>query len=96
MAVITQYVVQHRGVDKLVTTDKKAADQYDKMLNVADNLAEYISAKGIKIDEQQLEDLSIVLAKHKDAIQKVFKGTAAQDILDKESAEVIRIDETSA
>ena len=74
MAVITQYVVQHKGImDKLVTTDKKAADQYDKMLNVADNLARYIDAKGIKLADQELEDLSILLAKHKDSIQKILK-----------------------
>ena len=42
MAITTQYVVSHKGVEKLVTTDKKAADQYDKMLDVADNLAVYI------------------------------------------------------
>ena len=46
MTVITQYVVQHKGVDKLVTTDKKAADQYDKMLNVADNLVNILTLRG--------------------------------------------------
>jgi dsDNA-binding SOS-regulon protein len=96
MAVITQYVVQHKGVDKLVTTDKKAADQYDKMLNVADNLAEYISAKGITLEDQVLEDLSIVLAKHKDSVQKLLKGSDADAILESESAEVINLDENSA
>ena len=66
MAITTQYVVSHKGVEKLVTTDKKEADQYDKMLDVADNLAVYIQAKGIKLSDDIAEDLSIMLAKNKD------------------------------
>ena len=60
MAVITQYVVQHKGVDNLVTKDKKEADQYDKMLGIADNLSVYIQGKGIELDEELAEELSIL------------------------------------
>lgn len=91
MAVITQYVVQHKGVDKLVTTNKKEADQYDKMLEVADNLTVYIQAKGIELDESVAEELSILLAKNKDAFSKLFKGSDANELLDKENAEVIEL-----
>lgn len=91
MAVITQYVVQHKGVDKLVTTDKKEADQYDKMLEVADNLTTYIQAKGISLDETVAEELSILLAKNKDSVAKLFRGTSADDLLEKENAEVIEL-----
>lgn len=91
MAVITQYVVQHKGVDKLVTTDKKEADQYDKMLAVADNLSEYIRAKGIELNEDIAEELSILLAKNKDSVTKLLKGTDASDVLDKEHAEIIEL-----
>ena len=71
MAITTQYVVSHKGVEKLVTTDKKAADQYDKMLDVADNLAVYIEAKGIKLDEAVAEELSIMLAKNDKRFKRV-------------------------
>lgn len=91
MAVITQYVVQHKGVDKLVTTNKKEADQYDKMLEVADNLSVYIQAKGIELDEAIAEELSILLAKNKDTLSKILKGSDAQEILEKENAEVIEL-----
>ncbi len=91
MAVITQYVVQHKGVDKLVTTDKKEADQYDKMLDVADNLATYIQAKGIELSEDLAEELSILLAKNKDSIAKLLKGTTADTLLEQENAEVIEL-----
>ena len=91
MAITTQYVVSHKGVEKLVTTDKKAADQYDKMLDVADNLAVYIEAKGIKLDEAIAEELSIMLAKNKDNVGKLLKGTDADSLLSSESAEVVKL-----
>lgn len=96
MAVITKYVVEHKGVEKLVTTDKKEADQYDKMLDVADNLAIYIQAKGISLDEQVLEDLTIVLSKNKDNLGKLLKGVDAGVILEKEKANVVAIDSKQA
>lgn len=91
MAVITQYVVQHKGVDKLVTMNKKEADQYDKMLEVADNLTVYIQAKGIELDEKLAEELSILLAKNKDSVSKLFKGIDANDLLESENAEIIEL-----
>lgn len=93
MAVITQYVVQHKGVDKLVTTDKKEADQYDKMLDIADNLVEYIQAKGIALDEALAEELGIVIAKNKDAFTKLLKGNNASALLEQEKADIIDINE---
>jgi dsDNA-binding SOS-regulon protein len=91
MAVITQYVVQHKGVNKLVTTDKKEADQYDKMLEVADNLTAYIQGKGVELSEDVAEELGILLAKNKDSVGKLLKGTAADVLLDKENADVIEL-----
>lgn len=91
MAITTQYVVSHKGVEKLVTTDKKAADQYDKMLEVADNLALYIEAKGIRLDDKIAEELSVMLAKNKDNVGKLLKGTDANTILSSESAEVVKL-----
>lgn len=93
MAVITQYVVQHKGVDKLVTTDKKEADQYDKMLDIADNLVEYIQAKGVALDEELAEELGIVIAKNKDAFTKLLKGNSANVLLEQEKADIIDIKE---
>ena len=91
MAITTQYVVSHKGVEKLVTTDKKEADQYDKMLDVADNLAVYIQAKGIKLSDDIAEDLSIMLAKNKDNLAKLLKGTTADSILSQEGADVVKL-----
>ncbi len=96
MAVITQYVVQHKGVDKLVTTDKREADKYDKMLSIADNLAQYIAAKGVALDDTICEELSIILAKNKDGVAKLFRGVEADEVLDSESADVVSINDAAS
>ena len=92
MAVITRYVVEHKGVEKFVTADKKEADQYDKMLDVADNLSEYIEGKGIKIDGSVLEELSIMLSKNKESLTKLLKGVTANILLTEEKADVVNIE----
>lgn len=96
MAVIVKYVVEHKGVEKLVTTDKKEADKYDKMLEVADNLAIYLEAKGVKLDESMMEDLTITLSKNKDNLNKLFKGVEANTLLEEEKAEVVELESKKA
>lgn len=96
MTVITRYVVEHKGVEKFVTADKKEADQYDKMLDVADNLSEYIEGKGFSLEAKVLEELSIMLSKNKDSLTKLLKGTAADALLTEEKAEVVTLDKKKA
>ncbi|GBL03652.1 YebG family protein [Glaciecola sp. KUL10] len=91
MAVITQYVVKHKGVDKLVTTDKKEADKYDKMLEVADNLNAYICGKGVDLSEELAEELTILLSKNKESVLKIFKGAEAGEMLAQEKADIVDI-----
>ena len=79
-----------------MTADKKEADQYDKMLDVADNLSEYIEGKGIKLDIAVLEELSIMLSKNKDSLTKLFKGVAADTLLSEEKADVVKIEKKKA
>ena len=61
MAVITRYVVEHKGVEKFVTADKKEADQYDKMLEAADI--------AVQIRSHVHEFPSLTNAHHKSIIQ---------------------------
>lgn len=96
MAIIIQYVVEHNGEEKLVTTDKKAADQYDKMLDIADNLSTFIKAKGIELDAETSEELTILLSKNKDLISKLFKGSCADDLLEDEKAQVVELEQRQA
>lgn len=91
MAIIVKYVVEHKGVEKLVTTDKKEADKYDKMLEVADNLAAYIQVKSPSLGEQEIEELCIMLSSNKDGVMKLFKGMSSEQLLESEKAQVVPI-----
>lgn len=96
MAISIQYVVTYKGVEKLVTTDKKAADQYDKMLDVADNIQDFLVAKNTGLDETQIESLGFLLAQEKLAMTKLFKGASAESVLASEvssadTAEVVEM-----
>jgi len=96
MTIIVKYVVEHNGEEKLVTTDKKEADKYDKMLDVADNLNSYIAAKGLKLDSALAEELTILLSRNKDVVGKLLKGTSADTVLEEEKAEVVEIEKHKA
>lgn len=61
------------------------------MLDAADNLAEYIQAKGLGIDDSIVEELTIMLSKNKDKVSKIFKGATAQSVLEDESADVVKL-----
>jgi len=75
MAVIIKYIVERKGVEKMTFTSKKEADAYDKMLDSADQLAEFLSASSVSLDDQQLEELGLYLASNKDIVQGLFKGS---------------------
>jgi dsDNA-binding SOS-regulon protein len=74
-----------------VTTDKKEADKYDKMLEVADNLSTYLAAKGVELDETIAEELGILLSKNKESVMKIMKGAEVDGILEVESADVVEL-----
>ncbi|KKO46670.1 damage-inducible protein [Arsukibacterium ikkense] len=68
MAVVTKYIVERNGVEKMTFTSKAEADAYDKMLDTADELAGMLSASTLLADEAQTEALALYLAQHKDAL----------------------------
>jgi dsDNA-binding SOS-regulon protein len=74
VAVIIKYIVERKGVEKMTFTSKKEADAYDKMLDSADQLAEFLSESSVTLDDQQLEELGLYLASNKDIVQGLFKG----------------------
>ena len=65
MAVETRYAVVRKGVEVLLTTDKKEADEYDKMVDTAELLELLIHDAELNLDESIIESLSIHLAKNK-------------------------------
>ncbi len=75
MAVIVQYIVVRDGVHKMTFATKKEADAYDKMLDVADNLYEFIETSDLDADEKLLEDMTFFLAKNREKVISILRGT---------------------
>jgi dsDNA-binding SOS-regulon protein len=57
----------------MVATSKKEADRWDRVLDAAANLADLIDSSGIKIDEYDLEELTIFLAANGAVVRDLFK-----------------------
>lgn len=74
MAVIVKYVVERNGVEKMTSTSKKEADAYDKMLDVADGLTDFISTSSLEIDDRLTEELALYLAQNSTSLQVILKG----------------------
>ncbi|AHK20886.1 YebG family protein [Yersinia similis] len=74
MAVEIKFVVVRQGEEKMTFTTKKEADAYDKMLDLADNLSEWLSQAPLSIEEGQREALSFFLAENKEALGQILRG----------------------
>ncbi len=68
MAVESRFVVIRHGVEAKTFMDKKSADEYDKMLDMADNLAEVFANSPIELSDTANEELSIYLAQHREEV----------------------------
>ena len=68
MAVESRFVVVRNGVEVETFMDKKAADEYDKMLDMADNLSALLDQSSLELDEKLIEDISIYLAKNREDV----------------------------
>lgn len=75
MAVIVQYIVERNGTQKMTFTDKKEAEEYDKQLEISENLFVLLETSGVEIGEEQLDQISFFLAKNKDQAVSILKGT---------------------
>jgi dsDNA-binding SOS-regulon protein len=68
MAVESRFVVIRHGVEAKTFMDKKSADEYDKMLDMADNLAEVFAGSPVELSDAVNEELSIYLAQHREEV----------------------------
>lgn len=76
MAVEVRYHVIRDGKEVAMYTTKKEADEHDKMLDIANQLSEFIqSADGIDLDENVLEELSVHLARNREDVIRILKGS---------------------
>lgn len=77
MAVITRYIVVRKGVElETVFDNKKDADAYDKMLDAAEQLAEFIKGSDLEpsLEASLVDKISIYLAENAPAVTKILKG----------------------
>jgi dsDNA-binding SOS-regulon protein len=75
MAVELRYHVIREGREVAVYTTKKEADEHDKMLDIAQRLADFIqAAQAVSVDEQALEELCIYLSKNRATAIAILKG----------------------
>lgn len=68
MAVESRFVVIRHGVEAKTFMDKKSADEYDKMLDMADNLVDVFAQSPIELSDSVSEELSIYLAQHREEV----------------------------
>ena len=72
-----EYIVKdRRGVERLRTADKKAADAYDRMLENAERLADWLRAESVlpSLPDDDLEALTVHLARHAREVELILKG----------------------
>lgn len=78
MAVESRFVVVRQGVEVETFMDKKSADEYDKMLDMADSLAEMLSRAPVELSEQSVEELSVYFARHRDDVLVALQAKKAK------------------
>jgi len=74
MAVIVKYVVVRDGKADMIFTTKKEADAYDKMLDIAERLHEFLRTAEVDIAEDKLDELTFFMAQHRESIGRLLRG----------------------
>ena len=72
MAVVTLFM-SDRDTSKTFTS-KKEADEYDKMLELAEAVSHFMEQKIEGLSEQQVEEIGLVFARNKDLLAQAIKG----------------------
>jgi dsDNA-binding SOS-regulon protein len=73
MAVVTKFVVVRKGEEKMTFANKKEADAYDKMLDMADAFSEWLLKSDLQLDDAAAENIALHLAEQKDAVQHILR-----------------------
>ncbi|WP_076419533.1 YebG family protein [Colwellia sp. UCD-KL20] len=78
MAVESRFVVIRHGVEVQTFMDKKAADDYDKMLDMADNLTAMLDSSPFDLNDEIKEELSIYLAQNREDVLIALQAKKAK------------------
>ena len=95
MAVESRFVVIRHGVEANTFMDKKSADEYDKMLDMADNLAEVFAQSTIELTESMSEELSIYLAQNREEVLVALLAKKASKSVEKKSSKLVDVNEVT-
>ena len=100
MTVEVKYVVIREGEEKMSFTSKKDADAYDKMLDMADVLGDWLGNAPVELDDTAREGMALWLAEQKDTLSTILKSgklpsSAVGTEAETESAETDAVDITS-
>jgi dsDNA-binding SOS-regulon protein len=72
MAVVTLFM-SDRDISKTFTS-KKEADEYDKLLELAEAVSHFMEQNIPGLSEQQVEEIGLVFARNKDLLAQAIKG----------------------
>lgn len=78
MAVESRFVVIREGVEVKTFMDKKSADEYDKMLDMADGITALLESSPVELSEDVKEELSIYLAKSREDVLIALQAKKAK------------------
>tara|TARA_B110000908_G_C9858945_1_gene273245 strand:- start:120 stop:437 length:318 start_codon:yes stop_codon:yes gene_type:complete len=78
MSVETRFVVIRNNEEVKTFMDKKSADEYDKMLEIADGISELLSESPITINDNDKETLSIFFAQKRDGLLIALQAKKAK------------------
>ena len=73
MTVEIKYVVVREGEEKMSFANKKDADAYDKMLDLAEVLGDWLQESPLKLEDEQNDALAMWLAEQRDALSAIIK-----------------------
>ena len=79
MAVVVKYVVVRNGKEVMTFATKKEADAHDRQLDIAEQLYEFLQTAELDIVDKTLDELTFFMAKHRDALIPLLKGSKPKD-----------------
>ncbi|PKH26939.1 hypothetical protein CIG19_03880 [Enterobacterales bacterium CwR94] len=79
MAVEIEYVVVRNGEKKMTFASKKEAEAWDKMLDMAEALSDWLAESPVELDEAQREALGLFFAERKEDLQNLLRGGKRPD-----------------
>ncbi|HFF8584394.1 YebG family protein [Raoultella ornithinolytica] len=74
MAVEIKYLVIREGEEKMSFTSKKEADAYDKMLDLAEVLNDWLVECPLTLDETQRDEMAMWLAERKETLHHILRS----------------------